>query len=88
MSDEAGERDGGSTEESTETSSREAGSEGEVTMSGEPTWPRCSVRSGVFAVSSECSVGRLGVDFDWKPAGGCGGCLNWSPLLCGGIVVV
>ena len=68
-----GDRDGGSLAESREKSSIEAGSEGEVMISGDGC-SGCSVvgvASGApqLDVSNERSVGRLGVDFDWNPLG-------------------
>lgn len=97
-SDDPGDREGGSLVLSSEKSSIDAGSEGEVMLppetSGEMVMALsgCSVAGVAFAVAlavlrsvvRDRSVGRLGVDLDWKPAG-TGGGLGGVPLLCGGI---
>ena len=75
-SEDVGERLGGSLAESSEKSSIEAGSEGDVMISGEvcSTWAVVEVtllvpESILLDVTKERSVGRFGVDFDWTPTG-------------------
>lgn len=74
--------------ESREKSSREAGSDGDVMMSGD-LCSREAVPEAAFEVpdvldaSRDLRVGRLGVDLDWKPLGTGREVL---PLLCGGIL--
>lgn len=98
-SDEPGDKGGGSLVPSSEKSSIDAGSEGEVMLSPEMSGEMvmalsgCSVAGVAFAVTfagirsvfNDRRVGRFGVDLDWKPAG-TGGGLGGVPLLCGGIV--
>ena len=79
---------------SREKSSREAGSEGEVIMSGEKVGSVDEVVEASVVVETVTlllvrlrRVGRFGVDFDWKPEG-TGGGLRCLPLLCGGILQV
>ena len=70
-SDDAGDRDGGSWVESREKSSIDAGSEGDVMISGDGC-SGCSADGVAFVapesrlsgLSSERNVGKLGVDFD------------------------
>ena len=81
------EKEFGSLVESREKSSIEAGSEGDVMMSGDDC-SGCSVAGVMLAVaelvllsldaSMDRKVGRLGVDLDWKPCGIGGG---FVPLL-------
>jgi hypothetical protein len=73
--EEAGEKEGRA--ESRVKSSRDAGSEGEVILS--PVVVLVVV--SVVVISSDCRVGRLGVDLLWKRDGTC----TCRPLLCGGI---
>lgn len=79
--------------ESREKSSMDAGSEGEVMMSGEACSDVVKVallfsESALLVVLKDRSVGKLGVDLDWKPAGAGEGLRGWPlPLLCGGIVL-
>lgn len=64
-----------------------------MTVSGEKSCSGCNVagvalvvvKTGLLLVSRDRRVGRLGVDFDWKPAG-IGSGFGGVPLLCGGIV--
>lgn len=88
-SEDPGESDGGSTDESSEKSSRDVGSDGDVMMSGEAAVPGCSVEAvalfaALCAASNDRRVGKFGVDFDWKPAGNGKG-FGASPRLCGGM---
>jgi hypothetical protein len=53
-SDEAGESDGGSTDESSEKSSSDAGSDGDVIMSGEAAVPGCSVEGVAWLFAAVC----------------------------------
>ena len=70
-SEDAGDRDGGSFVESREKSSIDAGSEGEVMISGDccSAWTPVGVGLVVselllLDLSNDRNVGRLGVDFD------------------------
>lgn len=90
-SDVAGDSDCGSFAESSEKSSRDTVSEGDVIISGD-CWSGWRVEGVAMAViepfcckrSNEPRVGRFGVDLDWKPFGTGGSFVDccWpSPLL-------